>query len=114
MVIMGGLIEKYVIASINYGAAQEEGDAKKVNKNASIIRKVRAQIKENYSLYVESLEQLLDHENDYVRLKSAFDLLPVFTDKAEKTLLELSNKKGLLGFEAEMTLQEWKKGNLLF
>lgn len=110
---MERVVNKYIKASINYGMAQEEGDAKKVNKNAGIIRKIRVQFKEDYSQYVYYLEQLLEHENDYVRLKSAYDLLPILTDKAENTLLELAKKKGLLGFEAEMTLQEWKNGNLL-
>lgn len=114
VVIMDELIEKYVMASINYGKAQEEGDFDKQNKNTAILRKVRIKIKENNSIYVKSLEQLLEHENDYVKLKSAYDLLPILTVKAEKTLMELSNRKGLLGFEAEMILQEWKIGNLLF
>lgn len=111
---MKELIKKYIAASINYGAAQEEGDSKKVNKNAAAIRKIRLQFKENYPLYAKELEPLLQHENDYVRLKSAFDLLPVMTDKAEETLLELSVRKGLIGFEAEITLQEWKKGNIKY
>ena len=111
---MDSLIEKYITASINYGVAQEEGNARKVNRNASAMRKIMKQIKMKDPCYVEKLECLLEHENDYVRLHVAFDLLPALTDKAEKTLLDLLNKRGLLGFEAKMTLQEWKKGNLSF
>lgn len=108
------LISRYIEASIKYGKAQEEGDAKKVNKCANIIRKIRTELKKDSPIYVEKLEPLLVHENDYVRLKTAFDLLPILTEQAEEVLVELSNKKGLIGFEAEMTLEEWKRGNLIY
>lgn len=108
------LIEKYIRASICYGVAQEEGDSKKVNKQAGVIRKIRVELKKNLDSYVEMLEPLLEHENGYVRLKTAFSLLPFLSQKSEAVLLELSKKEGLLGFEADMTLKEWKKGNLIF
>lgn len=106
------LIEKYVKASIKYGEAQEEGDSKTVNKQSSIIRKIRAELKQDSEFGLEQLEPLLEHENDYVRLKTAFSLIPLFPVKAENVLIELSSKRGLIGFEAEMTFKEWQKGNL--
>ncbi len=105
-------IANYINASINYGKAQEEGNSKEVNKNANIIQKIRQEIKKDFNAYTKQIESLLMHENDYVRLKAAFDLLTIQSDKAEKVLVELSKKRGLIGFEAEMTLQEWKNGNL--
>lgn len=103
------IIEKYVKASIKYGEAQREGDSKTVNRQAAIVRKIREQLKQNSVYGIEKLEPLLEHENDYVKLKTAFSLLPLLPNKAEKVLQELTSKEGLLGLEAEMTLQEWKK-----
>lgn len=105
-------IEKYIDAAINYGKAQEEGNFKEVNKNAEKIQIIRKELKKGSEIYLEQLESLLNHDNDYVRLKASFDLLSIQSKKAENELVELSRKRGLIGFEAEMILQEWEKGNL--
>ncbi len=108
------LIEKYIDAAIKYGLAQEDGNSKRVNQSAAIIRKIRKELKENNVSYELYFEELLQHDNDYVKLKVSYDLLPILTEKAVETLVELSKKRGLIAFEAEMVLAEWKKGNLLF
>lgn len=102
-----------IAASIQYGEAQQLGDSKKVNKNADIIRQLRMQSR-NDECYIIGMEKLLLHENDYVRLKASYDLLPFMTDKAEKTLNEIFQKPGLIGFETEMLMKQWKKGELKF
>lgn len=106
------IIENYVKASIRYGEAQEEGDSKTVNKQSSIITKIITQLEQNSELGLELIENLLEHDNEYVRFHTAFSLISIFPIKAENVLLELSSKRGLVGFEAELTLKEWEKGNL--
>lgn len=106
------IINQYINAAIEYGEAQEKGAAEKVNKNADIIRNLRQEIREDSEMNLQVLEPLLDHENDYVRLKAAYDLLPFCTSKVEQVLEELSKKKKLIGFEAEMLLEVWRKGEL--
>lgn len=110
---MDKLIDQYVDVAINSGKAKEEGDYKSVNSYYDIIQRIRIEMKKDPQ-YVVKLEPLLQHDNEYVRLEAAFDLLPILTERAENVLSELSKKRGLNGFEAEMTLQEWKKGNLRF
>lgn len=106
------IINQYIKAAIEYGEAAEEGVAVKVNKNADIIWNLRKEIKNNREIGLQVLEPLLEHESGYVRLKAAYDLLPIQTEKAERVLEELVKKKRLLGFEAKMLLEEWRKGNL--
>lgn len=107
------LIEEYVEAAINYGESIEKGNSKEANKNATKMHEIRNKIKqvENYHNW---FIPLLNHENDYVKLYSAYLLLQVVPEKAEIVLVELSKKRKLLGFEAKMTLKEWRKGNLKF
>lgn len=110
---MDKLIDQYVDVAINSGKAKEEGDYKSVNSYYDIIQRIRIEMKKDPQ-YVVKLEPLLQHDNEYVRLEAAFDLLPILSERAENVLSELSKKRGLNGFEAKMTLQEWKKGNLRF
>ena len=87
------LINEFITAVINHGKASEEGRARLANKNFGIIRQVEGELKKFFPVYVKRLELLLEHEEDYVKMWAASDLLPVLTEKAEKVLLDLSAKK---------------------
>ncbi len=106
------IIQKYVDLVIKRGIFQEEGNSKESNKLYDKIEKYRKTMKDNMELYIEDLKNLLNHENDYVRLTTAFTLLPFLEKKSEDVLEKISIKRGLVGFSAKMILQEWKKGNL--
>ena len=108
------VVEVFVEASIKYGLAQEEGNSNMMNKQSRIIIRLRKELKKNSESGLKQLKPLLAHENDYVKLTVASSLIPLIPKEAENTLKELAMKRGLLGFEAQMTLQEWKKGNLKF
>ncbi|MBX6352689.1 MAG: DUF2019 domain-containing protein [Thermoflavifilum sp.] len=57
---------------------------------------------------------LLDHHEEEVRLMAAAHTLSVDSERAAKTLAELS-RSPRVGFTARMTLEEWKRtGNLRF
>ena len=56
---------------------------------------------------------LHDHENPYVRLWAAGYTLSLPNSGAEEVLVALSSIR-VIGFDARMTLQEWRKGNLKF
>lgn len=60
---------------------------------------------------VNLLEILLQHEDCSVRLWAAYALLPV-TKEAKEVIEKISKKNTIIGFDAEMTLIEWKKGRL--
>lgn len=61
----------------------------------------------------EILEPLLEDNNLSVRIWAAYALLHVNTPKAVKALKEIvKTDSGIMGFNAEMTLDEFKKGNI--
>lgn len=107
---MEKVIEKFVDASIKYGKAIELGESKTANKQSSIIRKIRKQLLESCEL--DLLIPSMKHDNDYVRLNVASSLIELLPDDARAVLGELQNRKGLIGFEAKMFLQEWDRGNI--
>ena len=55
----------------------------------------------------------MEDNNLSVRIWAAYALLHVNTPKAVKALKEIvKNDSGIMGFNAEMTLDEFKKGNI--
>ena len=105
-------LEKFERACILKGEADELGDSKKGNKQYKIIHSVYLLFKNNNRL--DELLSLLDHENPYVKLWASAYTLHISQSIAEKTLESLSNLKGNIGFCSEMTLREWRNGNLKF
>lgn len=107
------IVEEYIEAAISYGIYIEAGNSKKANVNADKMHEIRMKAKkaENYERY---FFPLLNHENDYVKLYTAYFLLQSFPENSSVIIEKLSKKKGLLGFEAKMTLEEWNKENLNF
>lgn len=106
------LMEEFVETVIKRGYELEEGDVKKANRLFDKIKSLVTKIKklENYP---EKMKELLHHENDHVKLKAAFELLPVYTEEAENVLYELSQKKGrMTTTSARITLERWRKGEL--
>ena len=56
---------------------------------------------------------MLEDNNLSVRIWAAYALLHVNTPKAVKALKEIvKTDSGIMGFNAEMTLDEFKKGNI--
>lgn len=53
---------------------------------------------------------LLEHSNASVRLTTAFCLIPIMPEQARDVLVKLASGRGLVAFNAEMTLSEWDKG----
>jgi hypothetical protein len=107
------LLDKYIKNAILNGDCTERGDYKKVNESYHKIESLYKKMKEVDS-DLTFLRPLLKYDNGSVRLWSATYLLPLRTKEAEKVLEELSKKNGFVAFDAKMTLQEWKKGNLKF
>ena len=107
---MERLVEKFIDASIKYGESIELGEYKTANKQSSIIRKIRKQLVESCKL--DLLIPSLKHNNDYVKLNVASSLIGILPDDARDLLEELQSRKGLVGFEAKMFLQEWDRGNI--
>jgi hypothetical protein len=54
----------------------------------------------------------LNHKDIGVRLWTATSLLPIYTEDAIETLEQITKVKGIHSLSAEITLQEWRKGNI--
>lgn len=108
------LIDKYINSTIIHGRESRTGNYKLANKNFKIAEKCYKEIKAFGEEGYNEIAKLLIHDNGHVRVGAAYCLLPVKTEIAVKVLQESIGKPDGVGFEAEMILSEWKKGNLKF
>lgn len=109
-------IKKFVNACLKEYEYQSIGDSKNGNKQGKIIISICIQLKNENRLH--ELLSLLHYEHPQVRFRAAERTLLSFPDRAERVLEELSKLHGVqfgqIGFVSQITLQEWKKGNLKF
>ncbi|WP_110953600.1 DUF2019 domain-containing protein [Anaerosinus massiliensis] len=108
------ILRDYESACIKGEEAQENGDSKNSNKKYRVIQKIRKELKENTEYGLEKLLPYLEHPSPFVRLKTAFSIIPVAPEKAKEVLIQLKEIRGLIGYSAEMILSEWEKENLKF
>mgnify|MGYP000837606930 CR=1 FL=1 len=101
------LFEKY---SISRGAAIDSGNSKLANRYYDKIRNLILFLREKKEL--SQLATFYYHPNAFVRLAAAVNLLPVFEKESLKIMKEVTKEKGIVSLEAEMTIREWKNGNL--
>ena len=106
------VISDFIDAATNNGIALEDGNANQANKYFRVTEKKIKCLKEHDELTNHLFIDLLSHQNDYVKYYTACALLHVQTDIALNTLSVLEKKRGLLGFSAEMTIKEYRKGNI--
>ena len=106
------VIRDYIESSIKQGIALEEGNANKANRYYRRIRKRIKWLDEKGELGEDSFSNLLSHPNDYVKYHTAYALLHKKEDMAIDMLVKISERKDILGFSAEMTISEFKKGNI--
>ena len=108
------LILEYARLSDLYGDAIETGNHKKVNKAYDELMAVYQQIKAQGALNSEAFHELLSAPSMGTRLWAATHYLVISHEKSEKVLTALGEvSNSLLAVSAKMTLDEWKKGNLI-
>lgn len=94
-----------------HSTASENGDYKKANKNYEIIQKAVEFIIDNNQ--IDSLKNLLNHNEISVKIASASYLLKYFEKESLEVLEKIVTDSILFkSFEAKMILQEWRNGNL--
>ena len=104
-------LDNFINACIAKGKAEQTGDTDADKFHYDVIGSVYNLLKNNNRL--TDLVELLEHEDPYVRLWAAYYCLRVTPSKAEETLKTLSKEKGVIvGFSAQITLDEWRKGTL--
>ncbi len=107
-------IQEYVNLIIEWGKAMEEANSKKSNKIHDKKNPFFNEIQKNLEIYKDSLLNLLNHKNNYVRSEVACLLLPYETEKAEAVLKEISMEYGSIACTARMTLRLWREGKLKY
>lgn len=110
------LIKQFEENAIKQHEAFKNVGAWKANVYFKKIQKLVNQLTKNGE--ISKLEYLLTHEHLNVRYYAAMYLLPVKTKIAETVLEEIASYSGMelypIHFNAEMTLKEWRKGNIKF
>ncbi|APD06391.1 hypothetical protein UJ101_00854 [Flavobacteriaceae bacterium UJ101] len=97
--------EKYIELAVSHGKAWVEGDDKEANKIHGKLMK----LKETNDL---ALEDLLNHENESVKLWSAIFLLDKKNEQAVQTLQDIKDNGTSMSSTAMIMLDMWKKGML--
>lgn len=106
-------VEEFVRTALKRFEAEKVGNSRVVNRCYDKIRKIAS------NLYKEDrigeLKPLMYHEHDAVRIEASINLLPFYTEEAEKVLEELSIKRGHLMYAtADDTLKYWRAGKIKF
>lgn len=97
-------------AAIKHAEATKKSDYKTGNKNYNKEIKALSFLKEHEG--IDELLKYLDHDNIGVRTAAATYLLPKHEKEGIRVLEDIAKGSGILSFNAEMTLKEWRKGNL--
>lgn len=98
-------------AAISHAVATEASDYRLANESADKIRRSVNWLDKGGAR--TELSTLLEHDCIGVRIWSAAYLLNTeLSDKAVEVLTAAGKTKGVQGFDARTTLDEWKKGTL--
>lgn len=108
------LVVQYKDAAMHHGLATQAGDFETANAQYEIIAAVYRELRSRGSKAQIGLLGLFTDRNPDVRLWASTHALEFAPEQAEPILRDLMRSGGLVGFNAEMTLTEWKDGNLIF
>ncbi|MBI2908786.1 MAG: DUF2019 domain-containing protein [Chloroflexi bacterium] len=109
------LTDWYAEAAAAHGKATEEGDYKRTNREHDKLFAVYREMHARGDDGRAGLIKLLESPSDWVRLCAAAKALEFAPEVSEPLISELAREnKGIIGFEAEMVLREWRAGKLRF
>jgi hypothetical protein len=104
-------LARYIAAARDHGLATDEGDDLLANRSHDDLHAALRDLIEQGERRI--LIDLLAHEDASVRAWAATHVLPIAEARAIEVLEELTKLPGIIGFEAEMVLKEWRKGTLV-
>lgn len=85
----------------------------KINKSYKKLNQIYEFIKENKLR--NNLKKYLTSDNEGIRFYAAIHLLNIYTVEALDTLYDIKkNQSKMICFNIDMTISEWKKGNLTY
>lgn len=106
------LIVKCIKSVITHGEESWGGHYKVANKHYDIFQDCLRQISEFGETGYEALKSLLTHENPYVRVAFAFDILGRDPEIALPVLQSVAELRGGAASSAKTILSEYAKGRL--
>ena len=106
------LIERYIQAAQAHGAATQRGDYKEANCQHDRIIKALKGLRALPEGEREALLEMLRNYDANVRAWAATYLLFLAPDIAVPMLEEIAAEPGIVGFNAEVTLREFRNGTL--
>lgn len=104
------LKEKFLVEATEHGQAIAIGDHKKANSIHKKIQNLYKKAKEKNQIDV--FAEMLNEEDENVRLWAAIFTLKTSTEVAEKVLQELTKLTSITGLTARTILQLWKEGKM--
>jgi len=108
------LTSNYASAAAAHGLSSTTGDHCQANKEYKTLAEICKELRRRGIDAQKHLLSLLDNKTPYVRLWAASHSLEFSPKSAENVLEHLAKCGGVPGFDAEITLQEWRKGTLKF
>ena len=109
------LAQRYASTAITHGEATEPADVERGNEAAAEIAAIYRELRQRGAKSQAVLLPFLDHINAHVRGWAAAHALEFVPALGEATLSQLARgKRGMVRFNAEMTLREWRAGRLRF
>lgn len=108
------LIDIFVGSAVAHGTSTLTGDTKANHRSYDVITNIIRELRGRGIAYRPALLSLLDHPDQSVATWAAFHVLEFDPVKGETALERIAKTDGILAFNAEMTLSEWRKGNLTF
>lgn len=106
---MQNILNDYIKGAELHTSGTLEGNSDKANEDYFLLKNTYDKLKSYNQL--SELKTCLTNKNDGVRLWSATHLLPI-NNAASNVLEEISRKEGILSFNAEQVLKQWKEGKL--
>ena len=109
------LVSAYAKAAATYGLAERDGTSDEANQAARVIAEVYAELRRRGEAAQHALLALLEHADPAVRGWAGAHALDFAPEHGESVLTALSQEyDDVVGFNAEMTLQVWRAGELRF
>jgi hypothetical protein len=107
----GELVESYIAAASQNGAALDAGDYRTANRHHDIGVAVAKEIMRRGAALEGSLLELLKHADPWVRFWAAGDVRRFAPAEAERVLADLAElPASMVRLSAETLLTEWRRG----
>lgn len=111
---VAALITMYREAALRHGVATEQGNLRRANRHHGEIANIYRELRSRGDHARAALLPLLDDIEEHVRAWVAAHALEFAPERGLKILQRLAQRPALAGFNAAMTLEEWRSGSLRF